>query len=156
MSDRIAVMNRGRIEQIGEPLALYERPATRFVAEFLGESNFFDGTVAADGVAGLRLLTGSGLRLPLPAGRARAGDAASLCLRPEKISLATDGGGLDGEVAEVIYLGEATRYVVRLASGELVTVKQQNLGPGATLKVGAGAGLAWDPDAAIVHAKGDA
>jgi putative spermidine/putrescine transport system ATP-binding protein len=154
LSDRIAVMNHGRIEQVDEPLALYEAPRTRFVAEFVGESNFFEGRIEADGGERLCLVTATGLRLPIRPGTAAAGQTASLGLRPERIRLSTEGEGFEGEVLEVIYLGDATRYSVRLTSGESVTVKRQNLGPGAastTLKIGTRAWLQWDPDVAIVH-----
>jgi len=159
LSDRIAVMNHGRIEQIGEPLDLYETPRTRFVAEFIGESNFVEGTVAAAAGGGLVLVTRSGLRLPIGPGTAAVGTAATLLLRPEKIAIAAEsgpGGGpvVEGEVAEAIYLGEATRYVVRTARGEAFTVKQQNLNPAAALKVGARVALRWDPDAAVAQGPG--
>ncbi len=151
MSDRVAVMSRGRIEQVGEPLELYEHPRTRFVAEFVGESNFLEGTVAADEGGGALLLTRSGLRLPIGSGSAQVGEGVSVVLRPEKIALTAGGAGLEGEVAEVVYLGEATRYVVRLGSGETLSAKRQNSGPSAALKAGTRVRLYWDPDAAIVH-----
>jgi spermidine/putrescine ABC transporter ATP-binding subunit len=153
MSDRIAVMNRGRIEQVGAPLELYEAPATRFVAEFIGESNFFDGTAAMERGGPLVLVTRSGLRVPLPPGSAEAGEEVALFLRPEKIVVADpeSGEGIAGEVAEVVYLGEATRYVARTDGGHLVTVKQQNLNPGDSLKPGDRVMLRWDPAVARVH-----
>jgi len=145
LSDRVAVMNQGRIEQLGAPLDLYESPRTRFVAEFMGESNLLAGTVVAAGDAGLALVTRAGLRVPLTPGSARIGETMTLLVRPEKIALAAEGGALvEGEIAEAIYLGEATRYVVRAAGGEMFVVKQQNLGAGGALKVGARVGLRWD------------
>jgi spermidine/putrescine ABC transporter ATP-binding subunit len=159
LSDRVAVMNRGRIEQLGAPLDLYETPRTRFVAEFVGESNLVDGTVVAAADGGLVLVTRSGLRLPIRPGGAQVGDPAMLLLRPEKIAIASprtpgDACGVEGEVAEAIYLGEATRYVVRTAGGETFTVKQQNLSPARVLKVGARVTLRWDPDAAVAQRPG--
>lgn len=151
MSDRIAVMNQGRIEQLGTPAELYEHPWTRFVAEFIGESNFFEGAVVAAEDGTLVLVTVSGLRLPIPPARAQAGEKAAVFLRPEKIQMAPDGGGVLGEVAEIVYLGEATRYVVRAGSGDLFTVKRQNLTPADLLKVGTRVILRWDPDVAVVH-----
>ncbi len=156
LSDRIAVMSRGRIEQLGEPLELYEAPRTRFVAEFIGESNLLEGAVAAAAGGGLVLVTRSGLRLPIRPGSVRAGDAATLLLRPEKIAIATEGDhgdplAVEGEIAEAIYLGEATRYVVRTAGGQAFMVKQQNLSPAGALKVGARVALRWDPDAAVAQ-----
>jgi spermidine/putrescine ABC transporter ATP-binding subunit len=153
MSDRIAVMNRGRLEQVGTPLQLYECPATRFVAEFVGESNFFEGTVAIGDGGGCVVVTRSGLRLPIPAGGAQVGEEVGLFLRPEKILITAEGNseGVRGEVAEVIYIGEATRYAVRTDSGDMVTVKQQNLRPAESLKVGHRVMLNWAPDVAHVH-----
>jgi putative spermidine/putrescine transport system ATP-binding protein len=151
LSDRIAVMNHGRIEQVGEPLDLYESPRTRFVAVFIGESNLVEGTVAAAG-PGLVLVTRAGLRLPIRPGSARAGDEATLFLRPEKITIAAEGGvgdAVEGEVAEAIYLGESTRYLVRATSGEVFTVKQQNLSPAGALGMGTRVGLRWDPETAV-------
>jgi len=143
LSDRVAVMNRGRLEQLGTPLELYESPRTRFVAEFVGESNVLEGTVAVVS-GGVELVTPRGLRLPLPAGRAAAGERLALLVRPEKITLAAEGAALiEGEVTEAIYLGEATRYVVR-AAGETLVVKQQNVAAGVSLKAGARVGLQWE------------
>jgi putative spermidine/putrescine transport system ATP-binding protein len=146
LSDRVAVMNRGRIEQVGAPLDLYESPRTRFVAEFVGESNLLAGTVAATDGGGLALATRGGLRVPLAPGSAGAGETLTLLVRPEKIALAGEGQALvEGEVVEAIYLGESTRYVVRAESGEVFVVKQQNLAAGAAIKAGTRVGLRWDP-----------
>jgi spermidine/putrescine ABC transporter ATP-binding subunit len=160
LSDRIAVMNRGRIEQLGEPLEVYETPRTRFVAEFIGESNLVEGTVAPAAGGGLVLVTRAGLCLPIRPGSARAGEAATVLLRPEKIAIAVEGGPgdapiVDGEVAEAIYLGETVRYVVRAAGGQRLTIKQPNLAPSGALKVGTRVGLRWDPDAAVAQRPGE-
>jgi putative spermidine/putrescine transport system ATP-binding protein len=155
LSDRIAVMNRGRIEQLGEPLDLYEAPRTRFVAEFIGESNLVEGTVAATADGGFAIVTRSGLRLPIKPGGVRVGETAMFLLRPEKIAMAMEAGRggflVEGEIAEAIYLGETTRYVVRAVSGDAFTVKQQNLSPAGALKVGARVTLRWDPEAAVAQ-----
>jgi putative spermidine/putrescine transport system ATP-binding protein len=144
LSDRIAVMNRGRIEQLGTPLELYDSPRTRFVAEFLGESNVLEGTVTAVAGGPPVLVTRRGLRLPMRTGGVAIGETLTLLVRPEKIALTLEGNALvEGEVAEAIYLGEATRYVVR-AGDETLVVKQQNATGGATLKVGARVGLRWE------------
>jgi putative spermidine/putrescine transport system ATP-binding protein len=98
------------------------------------------------------LVSRAGLRLPIRPGCAAVGDVATLLLRPEKITIAAEGGSdgvlVEGEVAEAIYLGEATRYIVGTAGGEVLTVKQQNSSPAGALKVGARVGLRWDPTAA--------
>jgi putative spermidine/putrescine transport system ATP-binding protein len=112
MSDRLAVFNRGRIEQLGTPADLYERPATAFVAGFVGTSNLLRGTVAE------RLI----------------GTAGLFTVRPEKIRLAEPGSPVasdeqaaDGIIRTVVYLGSDTRYVVALDAGAELVVTQQNL-----------------------------
>jgi putative spermidine/putrescine transport system ATP-binding protein len=112
MSDRLAVFNQGRIEQMGTPADLYERPATSFVAGFVGTSNLLRGPVA----------------------QALIGSDGLFTVRPEKIRLAEpdapvadDEVGADGTIRNVVYLGPDTRYVVALAAGSDLVVTQQNL-----------------------------
>jgi putative spermidine/putrescine transport system ATP-binding protein len=112
MSDRIAVFNLGRIEQVGAPAEVYERPATRFVAGFVGTSNLLTGR-AAEAIVGRR---------------------GTFTVRPEKIRLASpddapgDGEvGASGHVREVVYVGPDTRYIVTLDAGAELVVTQQNL-----------------------------
>jgi putative spermidine/putrescine transport system ATP-binding protein len=112
MSNRLAVFNKGRIEQVGAPADVYERPATRFVAGFVGTSNLLSGGVA----------------------RAIVGSDGTYTVRPEKIRLEAPDGpvGADettalGTIAEVVYLGADTRYIVRLEAGATLVVTQQNL-----------------------------
>lgn len=92
LADRIVVMNAGRIEQVGRPLELYDRPANLFVAGFIGSPamNFLEGTVAEEG-KGLALATDGGSRFPLPAGCAEPGRRISLGIRPEHVELVQDG-----------------------------------------------------------------
>jgi len=112
MSDRLAVFNRGRIEQLGTPADLYERPATAFVAGFVGTSNLLRGDAA----------------------KALVGEAALFTVRPEKIrmlehgaAVADDEVGADGTIRNVVYLGPDTRYIVELDAGSELVVTQQNL-----------------------------
>ncbi len=112
MSDRLAVFNAGRIEQLGTPAEVYERPATRFVAGFVGTSNLLTGDVA----------------------RTVLGRAGTFTIRPEKIHLAdpgtpvgSDEGSAPGRVRAVVYLGPHTRYTVTLDAGSDLVVTQQNL-----------------------------
>ncbi len=112
MSDRIAVFNQGKIEQLGTPAEIYERPQTAFVATFVGTSNMITGALA----------------------RQLAGADKSYALRPEKIHLGAaetpappGSAAVDGVVFDVDYLGLFTRYRVRLDGGEEMTVVQQNL-----------------------------
>lgn len=112
MSDRLAVFSHGRIEQVGTPADVYERPATGFVAGFVGTSNVLEGDAA----------------------RAITGDPHAFTIRPEKIAMAEPGAevGTDdctatGHVREVVYLGAVTRYIVPLDVGGELVVMQQNL-----------------------------
>jgi putative spermidine/putrescine transport system ATP-binding protein len=112
MSDRLAVFNRGRIEQLGTPADLYERPATAFVAGFVGTSNLLRGDAA----------------------RALVGQEGLFTVRPEKIRMAESGAavaddevGADGTIRNVVYLGPDTRYIVALDAGSDLVVTQQNL-----------------------------
>jgi putative spermidine/putrescine transport system ATP-binding protein len=154
LSDRVAVMNRGRIEQLGDPTELYERPHTAFVAQFIGESNRLEGT-AADAPDGRAvLITSSGLRLPVRPGGVPAGEPAIFFLRPERIAIAPEGdadGVVTGEVSEVVFVGETMRYVVHAAGGETFTVKRLNLSATDRFKVGARVALRWPLDAAFTQ-----
>ena len=148
MADRIAVMNKGRIEQLGSPDELYERPETPFVAGFLGVSNLLPGTVAGPDV--VRLDDGTPVHVSSSALHGRSGRVA-VGIRPEKIRVDVgEVNQLDGTVQESAYVGVATQYVVETASGRL-TVYVQNVRPGAE---GAAPGdrltLSWSPDATFV------
>jgi putative spermidine/putrescine transport system ATP-binding protein len=127
MSDRIAVFNKGRIEQIGTPEELYDRPATRFVASFIGDTNLLAGRVlgVAGGICEIETATGriaASARTPL-----EAGAAVFVAVRPERVVLAPvqeAGGGLEGVIIEQVFLGTSRKYVVRLADGtELVVLR---------------------------------
>jgi spermidine/putrescine transport system ATP-binding protein len=131
MSDVIAVMNNGVIQQMGGPLTLYKKPANRFVADFIGESNFVQGTVetVADGKATLVV---GGERVTVDKGEASLspGQTATFIIRPEKMLLfrpeKAPPGVLSAVVQEVVYIGTDTRYLVALPSGESVVVRVQN------------------------------
>jgi putative spermidine/putrescine transport system ATP-binding protein len=112
MSDRLAVFNHGQVEQVGTPAEVYERPATGFVAGFVGVSNVLDGQAA----------------------RAVTGDDQAFTIRPEKIVMEEPGAAVgpdrcsaSGHVREVVYLGAITRYIVQLDAGGELVVMQQNL-----------------------------
>jgi spermidine/putrescine transport system ATP-binding protein len=146
MADSIAVMSEGRIEQLGSPDDLYERPATPFVARFLGVSNLLKGTAEGDGA--VRLKDGTVLRAPGAGGR-RGGVAVGI--RPEKIRLGTgEQNSLAGEVKERAYIGVSTQYIVETAHGRL-TVYVQNTDPGAgSVQPGDHVTLSWSPEATFV------
>lgn len=150
MADAIAVMNRGRIEQLGPPQELYERPGSAFVAAFLGISNLLPGTVEGDGV---RLESGELVRAQLNGrtGRVSAG------VRPEKIALGEGGGEnrLSGTVSETAYIGVATEVVVRTPAG-IVHVFVQNIDTGARIPApGSEVTLSWSQDATFVVERPD-
>jgi spermidine/putrescine transport system ATP-binding protein len=145
MADWIVVMNGGRIEQLGEPAELYERPRTAFVASFLGVSNLLPGV--ADGNDAVRLVTGEAVRVTPTALDGRTG-AVAVGIRPEKISIGSADGAnrLAGEIVERAYVGVSTQYVVKTPVGE-VTVFVQGAGshaPGEQLE------LSFAPEATFV------
>jgi spermidine/putrescine transport system ATP-binding protein len=146
MADTIAVMNGGKIEQLGAPAELYERPATAFVAGFLGASNLLLGTV--QGSDAIRLDDGTVVRADV---NGRTGEVAA-GVRPEKITIGAGGGvnELAGTISETAYIGVATQVVVRTAAG-IVQVFAQNMdaggrvpGPGTTVV------LSWAPESTFV------
>ena len=131
MSDRIAVFNHGRIEQVGPPDRLYERPATAFVAGFLGESNFFHAHVVDTTPTHCRLNGGELHLTALGSGLAN-GSSAVVMVRPERVRLVRANGAVPtgentvgGTLTDVIYLGRAKKYIVRLGSGQEVTAVEQ-------------------------------
>ncbi|MFE0641997.1 ABC transporter ATP-binding protein [Streptomyces sp. NPDC058877] len=138
MSDRIAVFHRGRIEQVATPAEIYERPATPFVAGFVGTSNLLSGDAA----------------------RRVVGAPGTYSIRPEKIRILTDHdapgtpghASATGTVAEVIYLGDSTRFLVDLDGGGRLTALQQNLETSSADLAsfrGARIGLQWHPSHAV-------
>ncbi|MGF1518695.1 MAG: ABC transporter ATP-binding protein, partial [Nodosilinea sp.] len=136
LSDRIAVMNNGQIEQIGTPSDIYDRPKTPFVADFIGETNLLPGRIDEAHPAQVRVTTESGLRVLARAVNISSENMASdravvVSVRPEKINLslgATEGGGncYQGQVSHLMYLGTHLHCIVRLSSGESLTVRQPN------------------------------
>jgi spermidine/putrescine transport system ATP-binding protein len=157
MSDRIAVMNRGVVEQVSDPETVYERPATTFVAGFIGVSNLMPGEVtSANGAsAELRLDAGPTVRAPDTAG-ASSGERAHAVVRPEKLVLtpagepAPDGhASVEGQVESSLYLGTATQMVVRLGDGTRMTVLVPNADAEARRDLpaaGDGARLSWSDE----------
>ncbi|UFN48310.1 ABC transporter ATP-binding protein [Roseomonas sp. OT10] len=151
LSDTIAILNHGHLVQQGAPGALYERPATRFVADFLGKSNFLTGTVEA-AEAGTVALRVGGTRV-LALGEARPGETALLSLRPEKIAVLPDGATEDnvveGQVTSWSYLGAGFSLGVRTADlGELRVAVPSWRAPFAPSE-GLPLRLGWSREAAI-------
>jgi spermidine/putrescine ABC transporter ATP-binding subunit len=154
MSDRIAVMNAGRIEQVGRPADIYERPASRFVAEFIGRMNLFPARVAA-GPSGLQVMTARGaLALALPPDLADAAPV-HIAVRPERARIFTEpppAGWLaePGRVEQVLYLGAAHEIRLALAGGARAMVEAPNTGADPGLAPGASVWLAAPPEACLV------
>jgi len=153
MSDRIAVMNGGRVEQIGSPRQIYERPETPFVADFIGSLNALELTV--DELVGGYALSrvGNDERVVVPVGSdTRAGETVRVAVRPEQVQIdpADSAGGeggsrLDGKVAEIVYLGMYTQFHVDTRAGRVVShrLADEVL---SRLEVGSRVTLAWAPE----------
>ena len=132
MSDRIAVMNQGRIEQLGSPIDLYDRPNSRFVAEFIGESNFLEGTALDGGDHANPVRVGEEFISAVGREDVTSGMAVVLAVRPEKLSFAEERpteplaplNHLGATVREGTFIGEMRRYVVETEGGLRLTLKQ--------------------------------
>ena len=151
MSDRIAVMNKGRIEQIGDPEEVYDRPTTTFVAGFIGVSNLMPATVRKSGAQG-EVELDSGVHVNTDVNGFRPGDRCHAVVRPEKLAIDSGDRGqpsVEGLVESSIYLGTSTQLIVQLAGEVLMTVlvpnadeaeRQRLPGGGAKVK------LSWAPE----------
>jgi spermidine/putrescine transport system ATP-binding protein len=129
MSDRIAVMSKGNILQIGSPHDIYVRPADRFVANFIGETNFLIGKVVSEkaGKAKVDLMAGGSLTADLPESGQPKGSSVTLVVRPENATLVPAGkGDIAGVVENVVYFGTDTHVHVKLADGAVFMVREQN------------------------------
>src|SRR5437773_5996153 len=160
MSDRIAVMNRGSYEQLGDPESLYERPTTRFVAGFLGVSNLLPGT--ADGTAGayavIRLADNT--RVRVPAALVNGNHNVEVGIRPEKIRLANPDSAASAEtnpirgvIKDASYIGVSTQYIVESRGGSQLTVYEQNVERATRAELwapGEEVALSWTPEHTFV------
>jgi spermidine/putrescine transport system ATP-binding protein len=148
MADRIVIMNGGRLEQLGPPDELYEKPHTAFVASFLGVSNLLAGTV--EGNETVVLADGSRLAVSAASLVGRSG-AVAIGVRPEKIQI--DGSApntVTGTVTESAYIGVSTQYIVETAAGSLTVYVQNDRPGGRHLSVGDSLTLGWEPDCTFV------
>jgi spermidine/putrescine transport system ATP-binding protein len=153
MSDRIAVMNRGVIEQIGGPEEIYERPRTTFVAGFIGVSNLMPAEVVSANGESAELRLDAGVTVPARASGSSSGERVHAVVRPEKLELHPEGsavaGGrasVEGTIESSLYLGTVTQVVVKLGDGTAMTVLVPNTDEAARQRMpGAGAQvrLAW-------------
>ncbi len=147
MSDRVAVMDRGRIRQIGDPLSVYLRPQDRFVAEFIGTSNTLAGRVTGIGLVDVE---GRQVAAQVPDGL--GGDACVVCVRPEHLSLRrADGGAIPSRLTAMAFLGQTVRATVETATGSRLVADVANaqwLGRG--LAVGDAVEWSVAPDCALI------
>jgi spermidine/putrescine transport system ATP-binding protein len=163
MSDRLVVMNAGRIEQLGSPREVYERPRTRFVAGFIGTSNLITGTVQSMDGGTAVLAAGADESIIVPDANeagAQVGSEMDMTVRPEKIQLSThrpDAGrcAIRGRVTEVVYLGTATHYAIRAADGaELLVFSQNASDSGDLAHRDDDVWLSWRPEHSLALAAG--
>jgi spermidine/putrescine transport system ATP-binding protein len=153
MSDRIAVMNGGKVDQVGGPREIYDRPQTAFVADFIGSLNAFDVTVdeIVGGYAVARRAEGDRVVVAMETS-VSAGDVLRVAVRPERVELAlasedvpADGSRLEGTIAEVVFLGMFTQFIVETAIGAVVShrLADESLEP---FQPGARVVLSWQAD----------
>lgn len=154
MADTVAVMNGGRIEQMGAPEELYEAPATTFVANFLGQSNLVAGKVVGRDDSVIRLdVQGSAITAGAARARSDEGDVW-VGVRPEKVYISEkdeeSGDGINclagGVVSDVSFVGVSTQYLVRMPWGQELTVFEQNTGNRERFRPGDPVDLHWRPD----------
>jgi spermidine/putrescine transport system ATP-binding protein len=145
MSDRIAVMNEGRVQQVADPPTLYELPENRFVADFIGQTNVFSGTVESVNDGRVTLRTASGEKVEATAREAEVGEEAHAAVRPEKMRFGSEGDNTSSvRVREIIYLGVSTQYITELPDGEKLVLYQQNTHEEGHPEVGDEVAVAWD------------
>jgi spermidine/putrescine transport system ATP-binding protein len=157
MSDRVVVMNGGRIEQLGLPQEIYERPRSEFVAAFIGDSNIIEGTVESSDERFITVQS-SGSNFSIPGNSVVVGEKVKIMVRPEKIKLsqysesAVANGNLSGKVESAMYLGESTQWKVVLIGGQIITVLEQNHDSSAAIesRIGQAVTLSWEPDSAVL------
>ena len=152
MSNRIAVMHDGKVLQIGSPEEIYDRPSNRFVADFIGETNFLEGTVNEISGEVIDVLLDEQTIIKTHSNSSvHKGQRVGVVIRPEKISLAST-GIVEGQVQEIIYIGTDTRYIIHLKNEISVTVREQNLNSNQAniYQKGDGVSLTWDPAHALV------
>jgi spermidine/putrescine transport system ATP-binding protein len=148
MSDRIAVMNVGKVQQVADPATLYELPQNRFVASFIGQTNVFSGTVESASAARVKLRTsaGSTIEAVTPEGEtAEAGSEAHAAVRPEKVRFGGEGDNVvPVRVKQVVYLGVSTQYIGELEGGGMLVLYQQNVHEGTGPREGDEVSVTWE------------
>jgi putative spermidine/putrescine transport system ATP-binding protein len=144
IADRIVVINRGRIEQVGTQVEIYDRPQSRFVADFIGTTNFLEGRIADD-----MFRSSNGLKSPLPPGSGREGGDCVLSVRPEKIDIGEAGRAgvvLTGTIVRATKIGGLFEYAIELPTKETVVVQEQSRPNAERRELGTVVGLSWRPE----------
>ncbi len=147
MSDRIAVMSEGKVQQVADPPTLYERPNNRFVADFIGQTNVFSGTVEAVDGGRVTLSVPSGEKVEASTGAAEVGvgQATHAVVRPEKVRFGSEGDNvMTVRIHQIVYLGVSIQYIADLPGGEKLILYQQNTTEEDHPKVGDEARVSWD------------
>jgi spermidine/putrescine transport system ATP-binding protein len=147
MSDRIAVMSEGKVQQVADPPTLYELPKNRFVADFIGQTNVFSGTVESVNDGRIMLITPSGEKVEAtaPDGGVAVGEEVQAAVRPEKVRFGTDGDNtITVRVRQIVYLGVSTQYIADLPGGEKLVLYQQNSSEEANPEIGEEVHVSWD------------
>jgi putative spermidine/putrescine transport system ATP-binding protein len=157
ISDRIAVINGGRIEQCGTPQELYWRPANRFVAEFVGESVFLDGEIETSDGDTCRVRTKSGIACHARRDqRLAVGRKVSVMMRPERFQLGSEASPatnrLPGEIRAAAVVGDRIRYEISLSEAERIVATVPNRGPEKVIALGQRINVGWGLDDAILFA----
>jgi spermidine/putrescine transport system ATP-binding protein len=163
MSDRIAVMNKGQVEQLGSPREIYERPRTAFVAEFIGSLNTLELKIdELVGDYGITRFAAGERVVASVAGRHAVGETIRVAVRPEHVQIgpvegatAGDGSQLGGTIAELVYLGMYTQFHVDTAAGRIVSHRLAGE-PAVQLEAGAAVAVFWQPEHASVVDSADA
>lgn len=147
MSDRIAVMSAGRVQQIGTPREIYEAPVNRFVAEFIGQTNLLEVEVLGTEAGQTRVVLPGGQQI-LCAGAVAETGRRHLSIRPERLTLVPAGSGLAATVRQIVYLGTDLQLVVRLDGGAEMQLRLQNAARTELPEPGARVGLHLEEGAA--------
>jgi len=155
LSDRIAVINQGRLVQVDRPAEVYERPANKFVADFLGQSNFLPGRVDSFETGQLRVLTPTGLQVVARSQKGLpAGTEVTLAVRPEKIKLSKEklalSNAYEAQVVHAVYLGTSINYHLELSEGTRLIAFDRNEGASGTLVVGTRVMAGWHEENSLV------
>jgi len=153
MSDRIAVMRAGRIEQFGSPREIYDRPATRYTAEFVGDSNLLEGVVQSIEGQVCRVACGPTTIIANHGGRVRVNESVQLIVRPEALRLGANDAlpnQVSGVIEDTVYTGDALNLRLRAPSGSLFAFRADRRGAAEALKPGDPAALSWGADDTVL------